>query len=446
MRLISAVLCATTGLVFIGCVHIEWRGGMTPSLQWQKREESHTYVKPEAGRLSDLLENNSSSAEWPDFRGPTRRGIARSQGVPIDWRKKPNLIWRREIGPGHSSLILASGRLYTMEQEGDFETLTCRSMRDGGVVWKYRKPTKLKDSMGGIGPRSSPVAAQGKIYALHSNGTLSCLQASTGDLIWERETLEPEYEYPHWGLACSPLVLNGMVIVSPGGAAGAVKSFDAETGRPAWVSKLKGNGVYLSPSAMKLAGRLQVVVAVEGKLAGLEPSTGETLWEHPWKIFMVNTQITQPLELSEDVLLVSAGYGKGAEAVRIEKDTQGFTTQRIWKSKNLKTKFSSPVFRNGYVYGFNESSLTCIEAQTGGLMWRGEKYGYGRILLVEDKLLILGNTGAVSVVEANPNGFVEVSSRQLLKKERCWNGPLLVGGFLVLRNGSEIRCYDYKAR
>jgi hypothetical protein len=79
-------------------------------------------------------------------------------------------------------------------------------------------------------------------------------------------------------------------------------------------------------------------------------------------------------------------------------------------------------------------------------MWRGEKYGYGRILLVEDKLLILGNTGAVSVVEANPNGFVEVSSRQLLKKERCWNGPLLVGGFLVLRNGSEIRCYDYKAR
>ncbi len=76
-------------------------------------------------------------------------------------------------------------------------------------------------------------------------------------------------------------------------------------------------------------------------------------------------------------------------------------------------------------------------------MWRGKKYGYGRILLVGQKLLILGNTGELSVIAANPNEFLEISSNQLLNDARCWNGPALVNGYLIARNGEQIACFDW---
>jgi outer membrane protein assembly factor BamB len=300
--------------------------------------------------------------------------------------------------------------------------------------------------MGGPGPRSTPVFSKGKIFSLSSSGKLACLDAATGEPGWEQATLATDYEYPHWGIAGSPLVIDDLIVVSLGGKAGAVKAYDAATGEARWTSELKGAGVYLSPTMLNLLGTKYLTVAVEGKLAGLDPTNGKTLWEHPWKIFMINAQIVQPLQLSEDVFLLSAGYGKGAEAIRLKKTENGFETEQIWKSKNLKTKFSNPVLKDGYLYGLSESSLTCLDASTGELKWRGKKYGYGRILLANDKLLILGNTGTLGIVEAKAGSFNEIASHQVLKKERCWNGPALVGGYLVVRNGSEIACYDFAKR
>ena len=120
--------------------------------------------------------------------------------------------------------------------------------------------------------------------------------------------------------------------------------------------------------------------------------------------------------------------------------------ETAWKSKNLKSKFSNPVLKDGFIYGFNENSFTCLDASDGQLKWRGNKYGYGRVLLAGDKLVILGNTGVLSVVEANPEKFVEVYSGQLLGDARCWNGPALVGGYLLARNGTEIACFDWAKR
>ncbi|MDG1131779.1 MAG: hypothetical protein P8N21_03705, partial [Opitutales bacterium] len=114
-----------------------------------------------------------------------------------------------------------------------------------------------------------------------------------------------------------------------------------------------------------------------------------------------------------------------------------------WKSKDLKAKFSNPVLKEGYLYGFSENLLVCLEAKTGKLMWRGEKYGYSRILLCDKKLLILGNTGVLSVVNANPKKFQEVFSKQLLNNARCWNGPVLANGYLFARNGEEIACFEW---
>jgi len=142
---------------------------------------------------------------------------------------------------------------------------------------------------------------------------------------------------------------------------------------------------------------------------------------------------------------LAAGYGKGAECWNISKRANGkYLIETNWKSKNLKAKFSNPVLKNGYLYGLSENLLVCLEAKTGELKWRGNKYGYGRILVSREKLLILGNTGVLSIVEATPDHFKEVFSEQLLSNVRCWNGPALASGYLVAMNGEELACFDWE--
>ena len=43
----------------------------------------------------------------------------------------------------------------------------------------------------------------------------------------------------------------------------------------------------------------------------------------------------------------------------------------------------------------------------------------------------------------NPEKFVEIYSGQLLSNARCWNGPALVNGYLIARNGQEMACFDW---
>ena len=100
-------------------------------------------------------------------------------------------------------------------------------------------------------------------------------------------------------------------------------------------------------------------------------------------------------------------------------------TKTIWKSKLLKTKFSSTVFWDGFIYGLNESRLVCLNAKDGSLKWRGKKYGYGKILAASGHLIILGDSGDLALVEMNPNTFTEKNEFKALKGGRTWNYPAL---------------------
>jgi len=389
----------------------------------------------------------SISADWSQFRGPTREGIAPAQGTELNWATPPVLRWKVSAGEGHSSIITHGQSVITMEQDGQEEIMIARSLDDGKTIWKHAVKTRWGDFMSGVGPRSTPTLQAGKLYALFSDGSLVCLEAGSGKPLWKAKVVDEDHEFPEWGISCSPLVWNDLVIVTPGGEKGAARAYQADSGKPAWVSKFHGEGVYLSPCVLNLGGQEQLVTSVSGKIASLDPSSGKTLWERPWKIFLNNAQIAQPLALSKDSFLLSAGYGKGSERWTATPGSgELYAIDTAWKSKNLKSKFSNPVLKDGFIYGFNENSFTCLDASDGKLKWRGKKYGYGRVLLANDKLIILGNTGILSVVEANPEKFVEIYSGQLLGNARCWNGPALIGGYLLARNGQEIACFDWAKR
>ncbi len=426
-------------LGLVGCVNFEWRGSMLPHLGINR--EGSVIAIQSVGESPQL---RKVSSDWPQFRGPNRDGVAPTQKTEINWSKAPLLRWRVTAGEGHSSIITFDQSVITMEQDGPEEVVIARSLEDGETLWRHAVKTRWGDFMSGVGPRSTPTLHSGMLYALFTDGSLVCLQADSGKPLWKIKVVKDEPEFPEWGLSCSPLVWNDLVIVTPGGENGATRAYQTDSGKLAWSSDLHGEGVYMSPSILNLLGKEHLITAVSGKIAFLDPRFGTTSWVGSWKIFLNNAQIAQPLALSKDSFLLSAGYGKGSERWSVKPgESDLLVIDTTWRSKNLKSKFSNPVLSDGFIYGFNENSFTCLDASDGGLKWRGSKYGYGRVVLAEDKLLILGNTGVLSVVEANPEKFVEVYSGQLLSNARCWNGPALVNGYLLARNGKEIACFDW---
>ena len=132
------------GLTIVGCMKVEWRGGMTPSLKWKGRQEEGRFLDVNASQPESAfrLSGNSTVSEWPDFRGPGRLGVAPDQGVEIDWAKNLVPLWRKPIGAGHSSVVVVQNRIYTLEQIGSFETLTCLSIEDGSVQWQHQREAR----------------------------------------------------------------------------------------------------------------------------------------------------------------------------------------------------------------------------------------------------------------------------------------------------------------
>ena len=161
---------------------------------------------------------------------------------------------------------------------------------------------------------------------------------------------------------------------------------------------------------------------------------------------MNNYNIAQPTRLTNDTLLISAGYGTGAESFKLLKNGDEFKTESLWKSKSLKTKFSTPILWKGHLYGLNENRLTCLNAKDGSLKWRGNKYGYGQIIATSGHLIILGDAGDLSLVEMNPQKFKEKATFKALNGGRTWSYPALSKGLLFIKNSREMACYDLRVK
>ena len=125
------------------------------------------------------------SFDWPQFRGPNRDGIAPDQRIDFNWEDSPALRWKIQAGEGHSSIVTIGQSVITMEQDGKDELVIARSLDDGKTLWKHAVKTRWGDFMSGVGPRSTPTIADGKLYALFTDGSLVCLEAGSGKPLWE---------------------------------------------------------------------------------------------------------------------------------------------------------------------------------------------------------------------------------------------------------------------
>lgn len=381
-------------------------------------------------------------AEWPGFRGPQRDGVARGVRVETDWAQHPpQQLWRRPVGPGWSSFAVAGNFIYTQEQRGDEELVSCYSLATGQPVWRHRDPVRFYESNGGAGPRGTPTLHDGRVYTLGATGILNALDARTGAVVWSRNAAkDADREVPQWGFASSPLVIDGRVIVA---LSGRLAAFAVADGTPLWLGE-PGGGGYSSPHLATIAGVPQVLLIRGSRTIGIDPADGKRLWDHTWER---GTAITQPALTEDGDILLSAGDatgmgGMGMRRISVSRGANGWKAEERWTSRGLKPYFNDSVVHKGHAFGFDGSILSCIELSTGERKWKGGRYGHGQMVLLpdDDLLLVVSEDGDVALVKATPDQFTEVARFKAIEG-KTWNHPVVVGDTLLVRNGEEMAAF-----
>jgi outer membrane protein assembly factor BamB len=384
---------------------------------------------------------------WTNFRGPKRDGNYQEKPVLTSWPATGlTALWKQPVGLGYSSFSVADGRAYTIEQRRGKEMVAAYDLNTGRELWTqgWNAEYDASDDTGD-GPRSTPTWDQGRLYALGATGELRCLDANTGAVIWGKNILsDNQASNLQWAMAASPLIVDDKVIVLPGGGNNkSVVAYNKLSGAPVWKA-LSDQQAYVSPMLVELAGRRQIISVSSSRVVGLAPESGALLWSYTWDT-STGINVSQPIVIDNNHFFISSGYAKGAALVEVKSGGQSYTATTVWENVNMKNKFNSSVFYNGYIYGLDEGILTCLDAKTGERKWKDGRYGYGQVLVASGNLIITSDSGDLALVKASPDGYTEVGRFSALQG-KTWNYPAIADGRLLVRNANEMAAYDISAK
>ncbi|MEK6279697.1 MAG: PQQ-binding-like beta-propeller repeat protein [Acidobacteriota bacterium] len=406
--------------------------------RWSKTHEEKLLAQSgeEATQLAAVAPAppaTKTGTDWPGFRGAQRDGIVRGSQIKTDWSSSPPVeLWRQPIGPGWSSFAVQGGRLFTQEQRGADEIVSCYDLSTGKPVWKHRDATRFYESNAGPGPRATPTLSNGRVYSLGATGILNVLDAGTGAVVWSRNAVtDTGAKIPHWGIAGSPLVVGDTVIVA---AAGKLAAYDLATGKPRWTGPTGGMS-YSSPQLVTIGGVPQVVLLSATGATGVSSADGAKLWEHAWE----GIPIVQPNLADNGDLLIAVSESSGTRRLTVAQGANGWTTEERWTSEELNPYFNDFVVLDGHAFGFNGNSLVSIDLADGKRKWKGGGYGNGQVVLLADQkvLVVLSEQGELALVRATPDQFTELARFQAIKG-KTWNHPVLAGDVLLVRNAEEM--------
>lgn len=437
----------STIILFSGVWTLFRSGGITGyaevDIKWRWLETSEqkllSQYNQEPNKIDIPAESVESEIEWAGFRGTNRDGIVNGVEINSDWTTNPpKELWRKNIGPGCASFAAHGSLLFTQEQRGEYELVSCYDIETGEMIWKHEDSTRFWDSHAGAGPRSTPTLYQGKVYTLGATGILNVIDEITGKLVWSRNAAEDtKMTPPGWAFTSSPLIIDSVVIVA---LSGKVAAYSISEGKQLWFSE-DGGESYSSPHLYIKDSVKQVLFTSQKGASSYNPSNGKLIWEHNWE-GEAGGRIIQPAITKDNDILLCSGTGKALRRISIERDVAGFIAKEVWTSNEFKPGFNDFVIHQGYVYGYSGQFLACMNVENGKRKWKGKRYG-GQLLLALDQnlLVIITEKGELALVKAMPNDYEEIARYKAIDG-KTWNHPILVNNKLIVRNTEEMAAFE----
>ncbi|MBM3838243.1 MAG: alcohol dehydrogenase [Verrucomicrobia bacterium] len=381
--------------------------------------------------------------DWPRWRGPNLTGISQEKEWLTQWPKEgPPVAWKASVGIGYASVAVSGGRLFTVGNDEENDTVHCLDAATGKELWKHSYASDLGDKFFDGGPTATPTVEGEFVYTLSRWGDLFCFDASSGKIRWSKNVQkETGIRIPSWGFASSPFVHEELLLLNIGEAGLAVEK---QTGRIVWKSANRDAG-YSTAAPFQRAGEWFAILANSKAYFAVNIRTGKELWQFPWLTsFGVNAA---DAIVSGEFCLISSGYGKGAALLKMGEGEPAV----VWQSRELRNQFNSSVLLNGFVYGIDgdttsPAALKCLEFKTGQVKWAAESIGSGALMAADRKLIVLSERGELITAPASPEGFKPTARAQVLGGT-CWTVPVLANGRIYCRSAAgDLVCVDLRSR
>ncbi len=370
--------------------------------------------------------------DWTQWRGPNGTGIS----AETKWSAQGSELWSKSVGLGYSSVVVSGDRLYTIGYVEDRkeDVIICLNAKTGEEIWTYAYPAEKWAKFHGGGTNCTPSLDGERLMVLNREGRFTCLSAARGEVLWKKDMVQ-EFgaAVPTWGFAASPLVLDEMVVVN----VGTVVAFDKKSGEIKWTSANLGHA-YSTPSTALIGDKKCLVVVNGDGVAVLDRETGSTLASVEWKT-QYDVNAASPI-VTGDRIFVSSGYNHGCGLFKFD----GESIAKVWDSKIMRNKMSGCVLIDGFLYGFDEAVLKCIDLD-GNEKWAERGLGQGAVSAAGNRLLIMSGKGELIIAEATPDAYRVFSKTKVVEGGVCWTTPVIANGLIYCRNSlGTLSCRDHR--
>lgn len=393
----------------------------------------------------------NSFAQITQWRGPNRDGHFPDTALLQSWPEEgPELVLEVEgIGKGYSSAILENGVIYTSGMIDTLDNLTAINS-DGSFKWQVSYGRSWNKSFPDT--RSTPVIEGNRIYVQSGTGRLACIDKETGADIWSVEVDKGfEGEYHIWGNSETPLVVDNMVICSPGGKLTSIVAFDKLTGDLLWETEsLGGPRAYASANVYEWNGYRYILAVIGTHIMALVPETGKVVWSYRYHnpekwdqngLIWTNTPVFQ-----DNNIFLTMGYDY--KAVMLEMDSLGTGVTEKFVDQTFDNHHHGVILQDKYLYGSNwqnnrNGRWICMKWDTGEIMYVHNWETKGSMVMADGLLYCYNEKGTVGLVKPNPDEFEVVSQFKITEGAGPhWAHPFIGDGKLLIRHGDVLMVYN----
>lgn len=431
------------------------------------------------GMVASVMAARTSSADdWPQWLGPNGDSVWREKGIVTAFPPEGLKVkWRAPVGLGYAGPAVAGGRVYLFDyvkRSGDLtnnpglrnklegsERIVCLAAESGDLIWEHRYDRAYRVSYS-RGPRCTPTVVSGKVYTLGTEGTLLCLNATDGTVVWKKE-LTKEYgsETPQWGFAAHPLVVGNMLYCLAGGEGSLAVALNKDTGREIWRALSADELGYCPPTMIEHGGTKQLLIWPPDALSSLDPRTGQVHWSVPLKPTF-GMSIATPRKLGE--LLYVSGVGNAGALIKL--DSQKPAASVLWRGNPKNAVYctnSTPFLEAGIIYGCDTETgaLMGVRMQNGERLWQTFKpttgngrarYGTAFLVKHEDRFFLFSETGDLILAKLSAQGYDELGrfhvlepTNEAFRRRVVWSHPAFAEKSVFARNDKELVCVDLAA-
>lgn len=409
--------------------------------------ELRRYALLSAAAWTITVASCTTQERWTQWGGEHQDFKSSSTGLADSWPEAgPAKLWERELGEGYSGILADGNRLYTMYASGDEEVVVALSAKNGDTLWEHKYPSTPHEdhvTQFGTGPRSTPLLSGGRLYTVGISGTMHCLSAKTGKVIWTHHLWkEFDYTFLQHGYASSPIAYKDTVIVPVGGEGHSFVAFDKKDGHLVWQNQSFSNS-YSTPKLINIDGEDQLVCFMATEIVGFDPNNGALKWQYPLKN-QWGQNVCMPA-WGDDNHLVFSTPQAGSRGVKLARNGDKTDVQELWSTRKIQFYHTTAVRVGDYVYGSSGTRAPCffsaINVKTGKIAWRERGFAKATCVYADGRFIILDEDGHLALATATPEGLTVHSKVQLLDKV-SWTVPTVVGTTLYVRDKTTIMALD----